>query len=236
MVAVHGISRDAEGMARLLAPMAARTGRTVIAPHFDKPNWPRFQLAYCKNRADLALLRLLGSLKKDGIIPPGIPDLAGFSGGAQFAHRFAWLYPDRVGRLCLSSAGWWTFPETARWPMGMGATRRQPLFQFWLSANLPAFLDRQIVVRVGELDNIPDSNTRRDPELDARQGQDRVTRATLWAGALRDAALTHRIKPDINFAVLPGCGHSVADCVTKGGLDADFLNAAEQNNPERRIA
>jgi pimeloyl-ACP methyl ester carboxylesterase len=226
LVAVHGISREAEAVAALLRPAAEAAGRIVVAPFFDAADWPRYQSACCDQRADMALLRLLNALARDGVIPQGPVDLAGFSGGAQFAHRFTWLHPERVGRLAASSAGWWTFPDHAPWPMGMAPSKARPLAGWWLGTNLRAFLDRPISVRVGALDDAPDANTRTSPELDARQGPDRLTRARRWVEAMREAAARVGVVPRIDFAVMPGCGHDLAECVRLGGLDAVFVGAA----------
>jgi hypothetical protein len=59
VVAVHGITRGVEEMMEHLLPRARETGRTLIVPHFDTTNWPRYQRAACKNRADWALIRLM---------------------------------------------------------------------------------------------------------------------------------------------------------------------------------
>jgi pimeloyl-ACP methyl ester carboxylesterase len=223
LVAVHGITRDAEGQARLLADRAVAQGRTLVAPLFSKDAFPRYQLASCKRRADRALLNLLDALAADGTILPGPVDLAGFSGGAQFAHRFGWLYPHRIGRLTVTAAGWWTFPDAAPFPYGLGPAaeghRDEPR---WLRANAIDFLDREIVVVVGALDCVPDANTRSGGLIDGQQGADRVTRAQRWTAAMRAAAERYGLEPRISLTVLPDCGHDFHSCVD-AGLDRLIL-------------
>lgn len=47
--------------------------------------------------------------------------LYGFSGGAQFAHRFAMLYPEKVKGLSVATPGLVTLPdETKSWWVGIG--------------------------------------------------------------------------------------------------------------------
>ena len=220
LIAVHGIRRCAKDQAALFAPRATALGRPVIAPLFDADHWPRYQQVVRKGRADLALLALLAELRAAGIW--GTPDveLAGFSGGAQFVHRFAMLYPTMVTRLTVASAGWYTFPDGAAFPYGLAA--RPGRADDWgprLAGGLERFLRLPIQVCVGERDNLPDPNTRSGPEIDRQQGRDRVARAIGWADALRRAARERGIAPRVAMTLLPRCGHDFRACVRRGGLD-----------------
>jgi pimeloyl-ACP methyl ester carboxylesterase len=223
VVAVHGIARDAEGMARRLADRALAQGRTLVAPLFAKNAFPRYQRAACEARSDRALLALLDALAADGTLPAGRVDLAGYSGGAQFAHRFAWLYPHRVGRLTLAAAGWWTFPDAAPFPYGLGPAREGKAHApRWMRANAPDFLDRAITVAVGAEDCVPDANTRSGRAIDAQQGRDRLERARRWTAAIQAAAERFGLPPRASLRVLPNAGHSFEACAD-AGLDRLIL-------------
>lgn len=225
IVAVHGIRRAVRQMAHLLAPRARETGRTVILPHFDKEQWRNYQRAACARRSDKALLALTQALVEDGTITAGPFDIAGFSGGAQFAHRFTWMYPHAVGRLCVTSPGWWTFSDVnAAWPYGMGlAGARRNAEAFWLQTNLKRFLDRDIVVCVGSDDIKRDANLRSGPEIDAQQGPNRLVRAQNWVRALRAVASDLGVEAGISFNLLKGVGHSFSTCVERAHLDRLFV-------------
>ena len=189
IVSVHGISRDAEDQARLLAIRAAALDRPVIAPLFDEATWPRYQQVVRGRRADLALLDLMYEMRLAGFWQTRTFDLAGFSGGAQFAHRFAMLYPHLVSRLTVASAGWYTFPDEAVFPYGLAPSADST--NDWgsrLRTNLDWFLRLPIQVCVGAQDTVPDANTRSGPDIDRQQGPDRATRAARWAEAVRRAA------------------------------------------------
>ena len=228
VVVVHGINRDVENMARMLAPRAQATGRTLVLPHFSQTLWPRYQRAACNKRADWALLALMAALRAEGQVAEGRFDLSGFSGGAQFAHRFAWLYPAMVDRLCVTAPGWWTFPDaSASWPFGMGAAEAGNRPEaFWLGANLYRFLNRRITVCVGAHDTTRDPNLRQGEDIDAQQGPNRVHRARRWCAMAEAQAKAQGIDPAISLRILPGCGHNFADCVAEGGLDRDFVAPA----------
>jgi pimeloyl-ACP methyl ester carboxylesterase len=226
LVAVHGIHRAAEDQARLFAACAARLGRPVIAPLFSAERFPRYQRAVERCRADLALLGLLDALAAEGLATRRF-SLFGYSGGAQFAHRFAWLYPHRVSRLTVAAAGWYTFPDDAPFPYGLGSPTRSRLdVGPNCRANLVDFLSLPIDVVVGGLDQVVDENTRSGPAIDAQQGADRVTRARRWSEALRESARTLGLEPTTSLHVLEGCGHDFRQCIEHGGLDRIVLPQA----------
>jgi pimeloyl-ACP methyl ester carboxylesterase len=218
LVAVHGIQRGAEEQARLFADRAAALGRPVIAPLFDARRYPRYQRAVARDRADLGLLGLLDALAAEGLATRRFA-LFGFSGGAQFAHRFAWLYPHRITRLAVAAAGWYTFPDNAAFPYGLGPKGRERLdFGANCRANLADFLALPIDVIVGSLDNVVDDNTRSGPAIDAQQGTDRLTRARRWTAALRRAVGAPAHEPTVTLHVLEGCGHTFRQCIEQGDL------------------
>ena len=102
LVAVHGTGgsgrAERDGWARHWAASAARPAR-LRCPDFGTPY--QFLLPH----ADADLLRALGGLADTPL------HLIGFSGGGQFAHRFAQRHPGRVAACCALSAGAWTHPD-----------------------------------------------------------------------------------------------------------------------------
>lgn len=232
LVAIHGVRRGARAQAELLAERAASLGRTVIAPIFDVDNWPHYQQVVRKQRADLALISLMTELRRAGIWGTRTFDLAGYSGGAQYAHRFAMLYPCLLSRLTVASAGWYTFPDSTPFPYGLGASNeladdRGPQF----TARLDQFLRLPIQVCVGAKDNVPDRNTRSGRKIDRQQGKDRLTRAKRWVASLSQAASKRGIAPCVTLSILPGCGHNFRLCVQQGELDRLVLPVSD---PHRR--
>lgn len=220
LVAVHGIRRNARQQAELLAQRANAMGRPVIAPLFDRHEWPRYQQTVRRGRADLALIALMDTLTKQGIWRTSQFELSGFSGGAQFAHRFAMLHPKMVSRLVVVSAGWYTFPDAAPFPYGLSPRCDRP--DPWSAVSertITRFLSIPTLVCVGADDNLRDRNLRSGDRIDAQQGEHRLIRGIRWTRALQRAAAMRDLPQRASFVALSACGHDFRQCVLRGGLD-----------------
>jgi pimeloyl-ACP methyl ester carboxylesterase len=219
LVAVHGISRNAEAHVEAFAEVAVAQRRLLIAPYFDEARFDGFQrLARGTEAAVEALWRDVEHFTGRELTRV---DMIGFSGGAQFAHRYAMLNPERVSSLILVAAGWYTFPNEAdRFPYGVkpagGRGRRA-------AANLARFLAIPTLVLVGSRDSQRDAALRQTPDVDIKQGLNRIERASRWSSAFLQTAIRLGVAPRVQFAMLPGCGHAFEDCVAAGGLP-DFVN------------
>ncbi len=224
LVAVHGVGRGAQKQAQLFQPTANEQGRLVIAPLFDTRQWPGYQrISTQGRRADLALLRLLQAVGFMTGVSTRQVALFGYSGGAQFAHRFALLHPHRVAQLCTCAAGWYTWlgADGGHFPQGLQARGgRDPDLGEIAAANLGRFLQIPTRVTVGALDRHSDALTRRDPQLDALQGTHRLERAQRWVQALHQAATARGLRASAQLHVLPQAGHDFAQCMRSGALAA----------------
>lgn len=214
LVCVHGISRNAEEHVEAFAGLAAAQRRLLVAPVFDDVRFDGFQrLARGTEAAVDALWRDVETVTG---VKVGAVDLVGFSAGAQFAHRYAMLQPDRVRSQVLVAAGWYTFPnERDSFPYGIKDDRKRGRRCI---RNLDAFLAIPTLVLVGAEDNRRDPALRSTPDVDIKQGLNRIERATRWTCALLKTATRLGVSPRVQFSVLPGCGHAFLDCVARGGL------------------
>lgn len=221
LVAIHGISRRAKQQIKLFADAAERTGQTIIAPLFGRRRWAHYQRINNKCRSDLALLGLLAQIEMQGIANTDKFDLFGYSGGAQFSHRFAMLYPRRINRLSIAAAGWYCMPDSnTAYPYGLAA--RPESTSKWgahMLAGLDAYLRLPINIIIGVDDNISDKALRREPALDTAQGVNRLERARAYHAALSGLAHERALRSRISLTELPGCGHSFSQCIKTGGLD-----------------
>lgn len=220
LVVVHGLSRDAQEQVDQFRPFAEQHGFVLIAPHFTEADYPDFQRLGRRGRglrADLALQNLLSNLPfesaGEGVF------LFGYSGGAQFAHRFLMAHPEQVKAAVVAAAGWYTLPDAAvAYPYGLR-----------IDGSLPAvrlrpgqFLKVPVLTLVGEDDTERDENLRRSRSLDKQQGRTRVDRATRWVDKMGAAAQRHDLNTVYRLAVLNNAGHSFEDCMRAGMGKAVF--------------
>ena len=230
IVSVHGISRNAGQHARAFGSQAARLGFVTVAPRFAHPDFPGYQrLGHCRSgRAstpDAALVEILDEVKAATGADTSHAFIFGFSGGAQFAHRFALCMPERVRGLVLGSAGWYTFPDTARpFPRGLGPA---PLTH---GLDILRFLRIPTLVTVGDRDTRRDGAFNASRELDLQQGRNRIERGQRWVAAMREAAQRAGVQGHFTFRILHSCGHNFRQCAERGGLVPIALEFFLQNS------
>lgn len=236
LVSVHGVSRNAEEHIELLRPLAERHGTLLIAPVFAADRFRDFQRLGRKGRgprADLALIRVLNELNIATGWDTSKIDMFGFSGGAQFAHRFALAHPQRVRRLALGAAGWYTMPDdTLPYPFGtadasgLDAVRLNTV----AAARLPT------LVLVGECDDrADDEELNCSPRVCGSQGDTRLRRARNWTRAMNGFAARRGEPEQVSLVTLPGVDHSFRDAVIEGGLAAHvFRHCYTAPAPMRR--
>lgn len=225
LVAVHGISRNAREHLTAFAD-AAGDGAAILAPRFDAGRFPSYQrlgIGRDEPRADLMLDAALAQVAAQTGLDLRRPHLFGFSGGAQFAQRFAMLRPGAAASLHLASAGWYTFFDAAApWPRGCA---RHPIGRRVMAEE--AFFHRiPCHVHVGELDTDRDEALRTGPRVDAQQGANRRARAETWTGHIAARRGAHGAP--IALSLLPGCGHDFADACdpAHGALPRRVLQGA----------
>ena len=234
LVAVHGVTRNrGEIVQELLHHVPDDTA--VLLPFFSQKRFRGYQrLEPGPEGADPSreLLALLDEVERITQVQSRV-SLFGFSGGAQFAHRFTMLFPERVVQLIAVAAGFYTMPVAERdFPYGLravGALSRPITEDDWRR-----YLECPKHVLVGELDTDRDRHLRQDDELDRAQGRDRVERARRYAFSLRALEIRVTGRPRTRFVLLRRSGHSLRSCVKRGGLGrelAGILRAATAVGP-----
>lgn len=217
LVLVHGISRRALEQVASFAETAERLGVVLLAPLFGKPQYGQYQQVVDRrgNRCDLALLEMVNALTSETGCRGDRFHIFGYSGGAQFAHRFAMLHPARIGSMSVAAAGWYTMPDlTLDFPFGIGT---HPLSSGRFQPELFLGVDRHVFV--GSADNVPDESLRSTQDLNERQGRSRLERATRWAAAMNEASRQLGAYPESStFELLKGVGHSFSSSVRRRNL------------------
>lgn len=234
LVAVHGISRQSEAMIRWFGETADEFGYSILAPHFSPRDYSDYQRLGSGSgaRADLALLTMLEDAAR---LLPGLGSerigLFGFSGGAQFAHRFTLLHGRRVAALVLAAAGWYTpLDSRERFPWGLRSGRRFAGERF----STRALASTPCLTAVGVDDVTRDKALRVDPRLDGRQGSHRRARAEWWHAHLQQATAKLALPVRHEFRLLPQTGHDFDQAVLRGGLDRHVFEFCERNRVFRR--
>jgi len=207
-VSVHGISRNAEQHLEGFAAQAEAYGAVMIAPLFPAASFPYYQRlgsSVNQQRSDLAFDQILQDAARWLDIRLEPLHIFGFSGGGQFAHRFAMFYPKRVARMVLGAPGWYTFPDPEQqYPLGLRSTEEWPRLKF-----SPArFLKIGSLVLVGDADDIRDHDLNKMRRIDASQGLNRVERGERWVNAMRALARAFNVPSDFRFEMVPNANHA----------------------------
>ena len=225
LVSVHGVARNHHEHARAFAGLCQALGVPLIVPHFDGQRFKGYQRIKRGSgiSADQALLEALDECHERFGWPSSCR-LFGFSGGAQFAHRFVLAHGATtrdtsrpaapVERLALASAGFYTMPDpTVAYPEGLAPSALTETMDVERLLAVPTRLF------VGERDTERDSDLRVSARLDRLQGKDRFERAQRFGFAIRAAAAMRRMPLQCGLVVLRDCGHSFRRCVRHGSLD-----------------
>jgi len=201
VVVVHGIARNAVEYIFRFRQAAEAAGAVIVAPLFTKSGFGQYQqvVSPVGVRADDALDAMLAEVRRTTGGRVDRFHLAGVSGGAQFAHRYALLHPDRIASLSLLAAGWYTLPDPALdWPLGTAGAPTAGTIDPTRLGSTP------MTVFVGDRDRTRDASLRVDPMIDTLQGRHRLARARRWTRAMRAAGCG-----DLSLVTLPGISHSL---------------------------
>ncbi len=221
IVAIHGISRNSLQQLEAYKSLAEKHGLWLFAPEFSKENFPSYQLL-AKNsnspRADLALNNIITTFRSIKGLPELKVHLCGYSGGAQFVHRYAYLHPYNLASLTLLSAGWYTFPDLyENYPQGL---KNWPL---WMSQpRLQHFLQTPMLVMVGNQDTKRDKSLRQSGLLDQYQGSNRLERANTWSKAIHDTMKHSPSSSTINIIHLDNQLHDFQKNITETDMLSDI--------------
>ena len=225
LVCIHGISRNALEHVYAFRQQADDMGFPVVAPIFDRAAYRGYQTLGARSgwNALAAFDLLLDEITAE--FGARAVNLFGFSGGGQFAHRFAMARPARVGAFAIASAGWYTFPSaSARYPRGLAGDGP-------VRGDAGGFLSIPMLVAVGSSDVDRDATLRQGKKIDAQQGRDRVARAKNWTVAVNEAARDRGLPPPAVFVELAGAKHSFAECAV-AGLVRRTMDFFRQQQPQ----
>ncbi len=223
-ISVHGISRNAAEHAQRFSAFAETYGVVMIAPYFPENDYPDYQrLGRKGKRADKVLDTIVEEVSHLTGADSSKLYLFGYSGGAQFVHRYMLAYPQRVAKAVLGAPGWYTFPDaTQSFPKGIKVSRSLTDIEF----KPPQFLQVPVCVLVGENDDQRDNELNQSPRIDTLQGKTRIERGRRWIQAMTSQARKHGLLTPYHFELLPGSSHSFSMSMRRGSMGVkafDFL-------------
>jgi len=224
IVCVHGISRRSKEQIQLLSKGARENSTVLIAPLFDNhyhPSYQRHKAGIDGLRSDEVLNNIITDVEKRFKLRIEQFDLFGFSGGAQFSHRYALRYPKKISKLICCAAGWYTFPDLELpFPHGLGCNHDLEFMLETVDERLVDFLEIPITIAVGEYDKHSDSSLNRTKKVNKQQGFNRIERAVRWTNSLLEQSERLETEAQLRFILLPKCGHSFTECVSYGMLSS----------------
>lgn len=234
LVLIHGNRRNTGRMFRAFLPRAIALGMPLLVPTFPLGTFPGYQ-RLSGAAGPMSALHALESTLSDADdvlgLNTGRVSLCGFSGGAQFAHRFALYSPGRVRRLVVASSGYYTYLDESRpFPYGI----RPSALSAAVHPDVEAFLRLPLHVLVGELDVERTGALATGSVLDRAQGENRLTRALRWVDHLESVASVRHVRSRVSFDLLPGTAHSFTSAVHRGDLVTrvlDFIHPPEATPP-----
>lgn len=206
-VYVHGTYRDAAFYRDQLTDFASRNQVLLVCPLFpaglmdpwDVENYKL--LRFCEIRYDLVLLGMLEQICQRYAVSADRFMLGGFSGGAQFAHRFAYFHAERLSALSLAAPGRVTLlDDTLDWWSGLRDAERL----FDRAIDIPALRALPIQLLVGAND---------DDDITIAEDDPGWTPGANVAGATRRERLDslyrqyQRIGCEAKMEVIANCGH-----------------------------
>ena len=233
IVAVHGISRDSLQQIQAYQDLADKLGCWLIAPEFSAKAFPGYQQLSKVNgnpRPDLALNQLLMLWRHLLGITRLKMYLCGYSGGAQFCHRYAMLYPNLVASLVVASAGWYSFPDAgvsyprgvAKWPRWLGRHR------------LNEMLKLPILILVGDRDTARNQSLRKSARLDGQQGAHRLERAQRWFQHVKDEKQKVMAAAPVELRLLRGQDHEFWDNIRNSDM-LQYIDEFLQRNERSTV-
>ena len=220
--ALHGGSRDAEGIRNNMIQKSIDYNFIVIAPKFSSSNFslgdgynlgnvyvdgdnPSTNTLNDENEWSFSIIEpLFDSVKSSLSLESEKYNLFGFSAGAQFVHRFIQFKPNaRFDKVVAGAAGWYTVPNNSiPFPYGYQNS-------ILISTNLNNLLSSDLHVQVGALDNNPNSAGLRHNEYADAQGLNRVTRAVHFFETGQNIADSSNYNFNWSLHIIQSAGHNL---------------------------
>jgi pimeloyl-ACP methyl ester carboxylesterase len=209
MLVIHGTDRVNQMMRDYFSETARTTGSVILAPLFpvgvgEPSDLDGYKyLSHCGIRYDLVVRSMIEEVASYYGMTFEKTVIFGFSGGAHFAHRYAYLYPESLSGVVVAAPGMVTLlDDTADIWSGTRNTDEK----LGRRVDLTKLSQVPFQLLVGANDNAPHVVDVSPFGITGahlnRIGPTRITRLQ----ALRDNLRSHNIRAD--YREVPGAGHS----------------------------
>lgn len=220
LVSIHGLSRNYDSHFNMNLDYAMEKEYILIVPEFGNENFNTYSTLGVidnNNRADLALNEILQDVSRR--INQNIEkiNLVGYSAGAQFAHRYAMVHPEKINKLFICAPGFYTFlDENIYYPLGLKSKKYQNID---FRNKIKEFLNLEIFLYVGEKDLSREGNLKKNEFLDRTQGKTRVERAKNWYKEINNRRKEFKIYKNFKFELIQNTPHSFEKSMNNGLKD-----------------
>lgn len=212
LIAIHGMGRNARGARDAWKAAADRGDFLVLAPRFDKDQFPsrRFQQGGVRGEPDKTrwtfglIERLFDAARASGRVAGDSYTIFGHSAGAQFVHRMVMLMPDaKIATAAAANAGYYTLPALAgerAYPYSLKGTPA-------VDTTLAAALSKPMLVMLGDRDTDPGHPQLNRSRGAEEQGPTRFARGEHFMAAARDEARRLGVTLHWREVVVPDVAH-----------------------------
>ena len=214
LVIIHGTRRQTGGYLNKLKEFSEQHHCAILCPLFpagivDPDDIHNYKNVLYKDiRFDLILLSMIDQAAQIWRLRTDKFFLHGFSGGGQFAHRFFYLYPERLAGVSIGAPGRLTSPDTDQpWPAGLSDARqifgvpKAPNFHHM--ARVPV----QFVVGEKDVDKSQLEIVRAPNAAEKEAGGTRVERIRWLKAALESKGVASEL------TLVPGVAHDGLKCL-----------------------
>jgi pimeloyl-ACP methyl ester carboxylesterase len=207
LVGVHGTGRRVERVRESFVNWADEHTAAVLTPLFpggigDPDDLHNYKLIDFNGiRFDLVLLGMVAEAGQRWNLDAERFLLAGFSGGGQFAHRFAYLHPARLRAVSIGAPGRVTLPDDEPWPYGLAGVAER--FGRQIDLQRLRGIGVQVVVGADDSAEALLAAVSAD-ERERRAGPSRVARSRRLAAELAALGVP------VELEIVPGVAHDAS--------------------------
>jgi pimeloyl-ACP methyl ester carboxylesterase len=217
LVYIHGEGRRFQFLLSSLRPLARECGYVVVCPLFPANLLRDGNLSGYKYlregeiRYDEVVLDIVSEIREVFPFKESRFLLGGFSGGGQFAHRFAYLYPEMLKAVSIAAPGNVTLlDDELEWWAGTGSIER--VFGREIEREVLRKIEFQLIV--GDADTEEDAR-----EVDVASEEGLLSVNTAGSNRIERLHSLHAsfIRSGItaNFEIVPKVGHSFVGLAPK---------------------